>query len=216
MPTDADMRAAFVADICDHPADDTPRLIYADWLEEHGEEKRAELIRVQCELSLADAVLIDLDENRDESVKLMNLMVREDELLDEFRSVWAGESLSSIDPLGCVFRRGFVHAIRCEESYWLEYGQAIMRSQPVEVVRLTGKEPRFSNAESTRSVYRWWPSSEQRTGQPSGYVRNLLWLFLGPQKTEMGYDTAQEAHDDLSRACILWARDSGRITANNK
>ena len=31
-------------------ADDAPRLIYADWLSENGDEARAEFIRVQCEL----------------------------------------------------------------------------------------------------------------------------------------------------------------------
>src|SRR6516164_9385292 len=31
------------------PADDAPRLVYADWLEEHGEPERAEFIRLQCE-----------------------------------------------------------------------------------------------------------------------------------------------------------------------
>ena len=30
------------------PDDDTVRLVYADWLEEHGEEPRARLIRLQC------------------------------------------------------------------------------------------------------------------------------------------------------------------------
>lgn len=31
------------------PAEDTPRLAYADWLDEHGESERAEFIRVQVE-----------------------------------------------------------------------------------------------------------------------------------------------------------------------
>jgi uncharacterized protein (TIGR02996 family) len=31
----ADTAAALLADICQHPGDDTPRLIYADWLKEH-------------------------------------------------------------------------------------------------------------------------------------------------------------------------------------
>jgi uncharacterized protein (TIGR02996 family) len=31
------------------PNDDTPRLVYADWLEEQGDAARAEFIRVQCE-----------------------------------------------------------------------------------------------------------------------------------------------------------------------
>jgi uncharacterized protein (TIGR02996 family) len=35
--------------ICENPADDTPRLVYADWLEENGQPERGELIRLQCE-----------------------------------------------------------------------------------------------------------------------------------------------------------------------
>ena len=38
-------RAAFVSAILDNPADDTVRLVFADWLDEHGEPERAEFIR---------------------------------------------------------------------------------------------------------------------------------------------------------------------------
>lgn len=41
--------AALLAAILTHPEDDTPRLVYADWLDEHEQPERAELIRVQCE-----------------------------------------------------------------------------------------------------------------------------------------------------------------------
>ena len=44
MPTDADFLAAVIED----PDSDGPRLIYADWLEETGDEARAEFIRLQC------------------------------------------------------------------------------------------------------------------------------------------------------------------------
>jgi uncharacterized protein (TIGR02996 family) len=40
---------AFLRAIFDSPEDDTPRLVYADFLQENGEEERAELIRVQCD-----------------------------------------------------------------------------------------------------------------------------------------------------------------------
>src|SRR5215471_12355627 len=50
MPLDPQRDAAFLRDICEHADDDTPRLIYADWLEENGEPLRAEFIRVQCRL----------------------------------------------------------------------------------------------------------------------------------------------------------------------
>jgi uncharacterized protein (TIGR02996 family) len=40
---------AFLRDIIAHPDDDAPRLIYADWLEEHGRPGRARYIRAACE-----------------------------------------------------------------------------------------------------------------------------------------------------------------------
>jgi uncharacterized protein (TIGR02996 family) len=41
----------FLQSIRAAPDDDVPRLIYADWLEEHGRTDRAEFIRVQCRLA---------------------------------------------------------------------------------------------------------------------------------------------------------------------
>jgi uncharacterized protein (TIGR02996 family) len=45
------IKQAFLADILEHPDDDAPRLVYADWLEENGDSQRAEFIRLQCELA---------------------------------------------------------------------------------------------------------------------------------------------------------------------
>jgi uncharacterized protein (TIGR02996 family) len=47
--------AAFLAAVCAAPDDDTPRLAFADWLEEQGETERAEFIRVQVELASVEA-----------------------------------------------------------------------------------------------------------------------------------------------------------------
>ncbi len=41
----------FITDICTNFRDDAPRLIYADWLQDHGDPKRAEFIRVQIALA---------------------------------------------------------------------------------------------------------------------------------------------------------------------
>lgn len=41
----------FLQKILADPAEDTHRLVYADWLDEHGQPTRAEFIRVQIELS---------------------------------------------------------------------------------------------------------------------------------------------------------------------
>ncbi|MBY0515104.1 MAG: TIGR02996 domain-containing protein [Gemmataceae bacterium] len=39
---------ALLRAICSHPGDDTPRLVFADWLEERGQPERAEFIRDCC------------------------------------------------------------------------------------------------------------------------------------------------------------------------
>src|SRR4051812_26632158 len=43
--------SAFHQDIQEHPDDDTPRLVFADWLDDHGQHDRAEFIRVQVRLA---------------------------------------------------------------------------------------------------------------------------------------------------------------------
>src|SRR5829696_7436743 len=43
-------REALLRAIIENPEDDAPRLVFADWLDEHGEPDRAEFIRLQIEL----------------------------------------------------------------------------------------------------------------------------------------------------------------------
>ncbi len=43
---------AFLAAVYERPDDDTPRLVYADWLEDRGQLPRAELIRLQCRIAV--------------------------------------------------------------------------------------------------------------------------------------------------------------------
>lgn len=49
--------AALLAGILAEPGCDTRRLVYADWLEENGEQERAEFIRLQIEMAKPDASL---------------------------------------------------------------------------------------------------------------------------------------------------------------
>jgi uncharacterized protein (TIGR02996 family) len=46
---------ALVRAVCDHPDDDTPRLIFADYLDETGEPDRAAFVRAQVELARTPA-----------------------------------------------------------------------------------------------------------------------------------------------------------------
>ncbi len=46
-----DHEQAFLQAICEAPEDDTPRLVYADWLEENGKADHADFIRTQLRLA---------------------------------------------------------------------------------------------------------------------------------------------------------------------
>jgi uncharacterized protein (TIGR02996 family) len=78
--------------------DDTPRLVFADWLQENGDEARGQFIRLQC---TGDASA--------------------DAILAEHRERWfSGLPQWCADrPDGCVFRRGFVAAMTVLGSHWL-------------------------------------------------------------------------------------------------
>jgi uncharacterized protein (TIGR02996 family) len=69
---------SFLEDIRRNPDDDTPRLIFADWLDENGDAARAEFIRLQCRLA-------QLAEDDPERAALER---REEELLSAHEQVW--------------------------------------------------------------------------------------------------------------------------------
>jgi len=79
-------REAFVQAIAANPADDLPRLVFADWLDEHGEPERAEFIRTQIRWHHADA-----DERK-------SLDARAEELFKEHWQRWFAPLLLALDP----------------------------------------------------------------------------------------------------------------------
>jgi uncharacterized protein (TIGR02996 family) len=102
--------ACFLRDICEHPDDDTPRLVYADWLEDHaGEPDRAEFIRLQIRL----ANLTDDDPARPE------LVARERVLLQTHGREWVDAlprlvGASWTEAFVWPFRRGFAAGVTAE------------------------------------------------------------------------------------------------------
>lgn len=62
------------------PADDMPRLVLADWLDENGQPERAEFVRIQVDVSHPTA---DVE-------RIRALKKREAELLAEYENEWTG------------------------------------------------------------------------------------------------------------------------------
>jgi uncharacterized protein (TIGR02996 family) len=94
--------------ILENPADDLPRLVYADWLEEHGQPERAEFIRLQCEAWHLCPQYATIDEARTAASRLKQGHI----------DAWHAElpTLTGVE-WSDLFVRGFV------DSVWIEAGR---------------------------------------------------------------------------------------------
>ena len=102
MPTGDE--SAFLAAIAAAPDDDTPRLAFADWLDERGnadDSARAEFIRVQCRAETL----------RPRSTERGGLEKRAKAVLKVHGPDWLRPIADDIFGATCAFRRGFVHHV---------------------------------------------------------------------------------------------------------
>lgn len=144
---------ALIAAILTHHDEDTPRLMYADYLDENGQPERAEFIRVQCELARIIAAGtadpkkgVNLATGRYKSPpdfeRWQVLDRRERELFNYAWQNWLG-ACREIVPKGMripeyvEFRRGFIERVTCESADWIAHGDAITREHPIRRVKLT-------------------------------------------------------------------------------
>jgi uncharacterized protein (TIGR02996 family) len=116
-------RLAFLRAIRANPDDDTARLVFADWLDEH-DDPLGEFIRVQLEL---EPIRYRIDNPR-----AMELHKREDELLRAHRDDWipTNELLTNPSDFGPVFRRGLPDYACLSLDTFLKNGEAIFAAYP--------------------------------------------------------------------------------------
>jgi uncharacterized protein (TIGR02996 family) len=145
--------AALLRAICADPDDDTPRLVAADWLEEHGDADRAAFIRIQVELARLEVAGLG------KSLEAYEWRKKERAYLGPYSvypSIWAAEACPQLvrvipgergKPLESMrvegadrvtFRRGFVEGVICPAAEWLRHGEAVRKRQPVRVLTLVG------------------------------------------------------------------------------
>ncbi len=113
--------AAVVAD----PGADLPRLVYADWLDEHDSPERAELIRVQCELARRPD-------------RPAELLAREAELV-AVGELWRVPGLSGVQHC----RRGFADGIDTSADALLALPPGRLEFVPVRWLRLRVADKRI-------------------------------------------------------------------------
>jgi uncharacterized protein (TIGR02996 family) len=108
------------------PADDAPRLVYADWLEEHGQPERAEFIRLQCELARTP----------EGTERQGQLQQRRWQLQDRWRNTWLA-GLPRWATRHAIFERGFVGDVQAIAADFLREGALLVQRAPIRCLRLT-------------------------------------------------------------------------------
>jgi uncharacterized protein (TIGR02996 family) len=232
-PTESALLAAVLAS----PADDLPRLVFCDFLDERdgpGDRKRAEFIRVQVEWMKRGG--------KDHDNKAFDS--REKELLRRFGDTWAGVKASG---LRLQWYRGFISEVRCTLADWCGVececvsrwelhrvppgevidghgcyacngtgttpgiGPAVVRSHPVDRVVLTDREP-WRNQDGS---YSWWMMYEGTTEETPD-VPEKVWNHLLRPDGASRYPTREATVTALSAALIAWAKSQphpARISA---
>jgi uncharacterized protein (TIGR02996 family) len=116
-------REAFMAAILASPEDDTPRLVFADWLDENGTEEekaRAALIRAQCR---AEA----LPEGSGERRKLER---EAKAILKDYGDRWAKPLKDTRLAKGWKFRRGFLDGVTMSATAFAQHAKKLFEAAP--------------------------------------------------------------------------------------
>ncbi|MBM3981374.1 MAG: TIGR02996 domain-containing protein [Planctomycetes bacterium] len=204
-------RDALLAAILANPDEDTPRLMYADWLDEHGDPARAEFVRVQCELARLEDAEADLPESFGTSCAgggqpwpvcwlphytedRLALLNKQSELLnahsDEWRKGLPKYADNSHTNSALRFRRGFVGHVMVSLGPLVKGAAALWKNHPVESIRL--ERP---GGEARLKLSKCKPLAAVRKLElrENGYERDLLVPFANCEylsnvrKLDLGY-----------------------------
>jgi len=136
---------AFIRAIRENLAEDTTRVVAADWLDERDEVGRAELIRLQVQLALFNESSSDPALPDGGGEERHEMESREKQLL-------GGPNPRPLDTaLRGSYVRGFLDSLECSASAWLDQGDELILREPVRAVTMTSR-PEVE----TGSARRFW------------------------------------------------------------
>jgi uncharacterized protein (TIGR02996 family) len=194
-----------------NPADDGARLVYADALDEAGDHERAEFVRVQVGIDRAGS-----------PAEFEKLRLRSAEL--RFHHDDRGRAYQRLDWTAnyggdvCVFRRGFVHEVRCRLRDLPGIARAVFPFHPVEVVTPDRKRPSRTRIVSDEDTwFGWYRQSSVAADDVPVRIFNLMrggseWpsgrphRFAGDGPTWAWWPSEDSALAALSDACVRYCR----------
>jgi uncharacterized protein (TIGR02996 family) len=115
--------------IIEQPDDDTLRLVYADWLDEHGEPERAAFVRAQVWAAQAEPF----------SPEARKHTATAKQLLDQSRQAWA----KRVHPLvmAAEFCRGFIERATVNVASFANNAAALFAEEPVRSLQIVRTVP---------------------------------------------------------------------------
>jgi uncharacterized protein (TIGR02996 family) len=118
---------ALMAEVLANPDDDTPRLILADWLEEHSETDRATFIRLQVKQARIEPPSTE-----------HHVLGREaHELLERHCDAWLADLPRGLRS-SAQFHRGFVGVLKLTASALLRVSKRVWDRHPIQELALSG------------------------------------------------------------------------------
>lgn len=202
---------ALLATVCERPEDDAPRLIIADWLEENGEDERANEIRYYVahpSLTVASPLGLESD-----------IRIQHRGFIHEIR-LTCREFMGG--KCGNCNDRGEVYVFAGPESHWDKcdkchgnktvpgVARELFERHPITRVVLTDKKPEHTMQHSSA----WFIGRLGLANDPPDRIDRLLFDLLPPQEgLEMSrhYDTESVAIDTLSIACVRYGRSLANL-----
>lgn len=192
---------AFIDAIIANPEDDAPRLVYADWLDEHDDQMSCPTCNGDCQVKISVTYVPNNQYTRCQTCNgsgcVPNLFaeraafIRKQLELPDVDNCFCGVDgiysdahykfdfrLAQITVDGSyihkrfVYRRGFVYKIACTMNSWLDNGQEIVRDHPITRVEITDKKPSYYGGYG----YVWYHLShggEAIDSLPDGIFRRL-------------------------------------------
>src|SRR5262245_37235488 len=116
------------------PADDLPRLAYADWFDEQGEADRAEFIRCQVQLG---RIGHEPEGCRKRRCPCRRLARRAEALCQQSGAAWMGLTQRALPRGEYRFSRGFVAWVEMAPWPFRRCARALFSRNPVVSVRLS-------------------------------------------------------------------------------
>lgn len=197
------------------PDDMTLRLVYADWLDENGQSERADYIRY----GIANPAVSDGCQG-DASVGLF--CPNATDKTDETNSIieWCptcaglianGVPASFLGENNFRIRCGFLDEVICVWSAFRNQGKRLVRCAPLRHVCFMDKRPMLYQVHNTM-LWRWAYRARSRFDNSPlrdyEIDKDVFELLNGQPPGNWHYPTALLALEDLSDACLKWARKS--------